>query len=395
MLSRVPRALGGAGLLFSMAVAMASPVPLDTEQKAAAGVVMAFFNADVPRSVNTVVGDARDYATYTLKTVGAAITIEELIAVQGAVTIPCSVSGSLDVRMADVLPRVLRVRWNDCVMTVRLVERKLNGPVAITLPSDTFEPQSVLGIRLGNDTGEFLQQWRSEMPTQNDDNTLAHNIALRGDISMTRPWEYGPWTGSSSFVMNGYFEERRLIEYPLGTPPAAHNAKVEAQRLTVIESGSLFANFLEDDTRLVAGSVTFAYDNPPPYGIYSDAYKFNDFHVRRVSDYATFTEQTWIDGRINVTWNPFVSTGCMDGVYAFNTRVPLSRHLGTGLHDSGEIGINGSVVASFYSNLNTPPALPIPVNGMLLSMRVRDVGTFNYDVANWFDAVWPVGQCRY
>lgn len=59
-----------------------------------------------------------------------------------------------------------------------------------------------------------------------------------------------------------------------------------------------------------------------------------------------------------------------------------------------QIGINGSVVASFYSNLNTPPDLPVPVNGMLLSMRVRNIGTFNYDVTNWFEAVGPVGQCR-
>jgi hypothetical protein len=40
-----------------------------------------------------------------------------------------------------------------------------------------------------------------------------------------------------------------------------------------------------------------------------------------------------------------------------------------------------------------PPGLPVPVNGMLLNLRVRDVGTFNYDAANWFSALSPVGQC--
>lgn len=392
MRSIVPQALGGAGLVLSFAVATASPVLLDTEQKAAAGVATALFKSDVPRSLNAVIGDARDYAAFTLKTVSAAITPEELIAAQGPVTIPC-ISGSLDARMADVLPRVLRVRWNDCLTNIRTLDKTLNGPVAITLPSDTFQPQSVLAIRLGNDAGEFLQQWRFEMPDQKDDTTLAHNIALRGDISMTRPWEYGPWIGASSFVMNGYFEQRWMVEYPVGSPPVAIDYKVDAQRVTVIQSGSVLADVLEDDTRLVAGSVTFTQNQPPPYGIFQDAYKFNDFHVRKVADYAAFTEQTWMDGRINVTWNRFSGPGCMDGVYAFNTRKPLSMQLATGLYDSGEIGINGSVVASFYSNLNTPPELPTPANGMLLSMRVRDIGTFNYDVAYWLDAVRPVGQC--
>lgn len=393
MRSIVPPALGGAGLLLSTAVATASPVLLDTEQKAAAGVATALFKSDVPRSLNGVTGDARDYATYTLKFVGEAITPAELIAAQGAVTIPCSISGSLDARMTDALPRVLRVRFDDCVTTVRSVERTLNGPVAITLPSDTFQPQSVLAIRLGNNAGELLQQWRSETPEQNTDTTLAHDISLRGDISMMRPWEYGPWTGASSYVLDGYFEQRTMVEYPVGTPPVAIDYKVDAQRVTVIQSGSLSENVLEEDTRLVAGSATFTQNQPPPYGILVDTYKFNDFHVRKRSDFVTFTEQTWLDGRINVTWNPFAGPGCTPGVYAFKTRAPLLQQLATGAYESGEIGINGSVVASFYSSANTPPQLPTPVNGMLLSMRVRNIGTFNYDVAYWLHAMGPVGQC--
>jgi hypothetical protein len=50
-------------------------------------------------------------------------------------------------------------------------------------------------------------------------------------------------------------------------------------------------------------------------------------------------------------------------------------------------------VAKFYSAENTPPGLPVPVNGMLLNLRVRDVGTFNYDAADWFQALSPVGVC--
>jgi hypothetical protein len=56
--------------------------------------------------------------------------------------------------------------------------------------------------------------------------------------------------------------------------------------------------------------------------------------------------------------------------------------------------VNGSVVANFYSAANTPPSLPTPVNGMLLNMRVRDVGTFNYDVQSWFDVAFNVASCQ-
>jgi hypothetical protein len=75
------------------------------------------------------------------------------------------------------------------------------------------------------------------------------------------------------------------------------------------------------------------------------------------------------------------------------TRVPLSYSLDTTQTiQSGELVVNGAV-ARFYSAVNTPPGLPVPVNGMLLNLRVRDVGTFNYDAATWLSALSPVGQC--
>jgi hypothetical protein len=84
----------------------------------------------------------------------------------------------------------------------------------------------------------------------------------------------------------------------------------------------------------------------------------------------------------------------MAGLYAFKTREPLVGQLFSGTFQGGELVVNGSAVAKFYSDTTTPPSLPAPVNGMLLSMRVRDVGTFIYDAASWRDAVYPAGQCR-
>lgn len=391
MMIFVRRALGGAGLVLFTAVATAGPIPLDTEQKAAAGVATALYKAEVPRWVNAVMDEVREYADFTLKTVNRATTPEALMSTPGGITINCSVSGSLQARMADALPRVLRVRWNDCVTSLVGFERKINGPVAITLPADTFRPQNVLAIRLGNASAEFLQQWRTESQEQNDDNTLAFHIALRGDIAMTRLFNCCEWLGSSSFVMKGYYDSQRMMENPVGTPPVLVGYKVDAERLRVIRSTNT-ANFVdEDDTRFRSGSVSFTHTQS---NVWTDAYEFYDYHLRRITDYDAWNEQLSMNGGMNVSWSPFDGAGCMQGLYAFNTRVPLIDEGFNGSFESGELVVNDSVVASFYSNANTPPTLPTPVNGMLLNMQVRDVGTFNYDVASWYDALHPVGQCR-
>lgn len=385
----IRHAIGGACLLLSSAVATATPVSLDTELKAAAGVATAMFESDVPRTVAFQFDDVREYADMTLRIVNAATTPAALIGA-GPVTINCSVSGSLQARMADVLPRVLRVQWNDCVMPVRGYDKKLNGPVAITLAEDTFQPQSVPAIRMGNASGEFLQQWRSETAEQIDDVTLAIRMAMRGDISLAQPLS----NDASSFVANGYMDTRTLVESPVGSTPFALDGKLEVQQLSVVRSVSMAGVVNQDDTQFVSGSAVFTQTQRPPYGTFSDTYKFNGLHVRRDTDYEVFTEQLSMDGRMNVTWSPWAGAGCMDGVYAFKTRVPLFRSLFGQALESGEIAINGSVIASFYSSANTPPGLPAPSNGMLLSVKVRDVGTFNYDVASWYDAVVPTSQCR-
>jgi hypothetical protein len=106
-----------------------------------------------------------------------------------------------------------------------------------------------------------------------------------------------------------------------------------------------------------------------------------------------WNEQLSIDGRITVTFNPFWGSGCTNGLYAMKTRAPLFYSLDSpSTFQGGELVVNGAV-AKFYSAENTPPGLPVPVNGMLLNLRVRDVGTFNYDAADWFQALSPVGVC--
>jgi hypothetical protein len=397
MQSHLRRPLTGASLLLFTTIATATAVVLDTEQKAAAGVVTAFWTSDnAPRAMNGVIDTIRHETHRTLRMVDAVTTPEALMSTPGGVTIACGISGDLLVRMADEQPRVLRVRWRDCVEDIfgfgQL--RTLIGPMAITLPADTFRPQNVLAIRFGNDANEFLEKERFEDPEQIRDVTWAFNVVLRGDISMTRDFDCCAWIGTSSFVMNGYRDERSLLEFPPGTPVQSHSFKQTAGGLHVVRTTNTANGVDEDDTRLERGTITFDTVTPPPSGAWTEAWRYMDYHVGRIIDFNTFTEQKLLNGRIEVNWSHLTPPGCIDGLYAFRTHTPIVTDLNTGSFLSGKLGVNGSVLANFYSAANTPPSLPTPVNGMLLNMRVRDVGTFNYDVQSWFDVAFNVARCQ-
>lgn len=65
MKSFANRVFSGAGLLLSTAVATASPILLDTEQKAAAGLETALFKAEVGRQTNSLFEAAEQYTDVT------------------------------------------------------------------------------------------------------------------------------------------------------------------------------------------------------------------------------------------------------------------------------------------------------------------------------------------
>jgi hypothetical protein len=385
------RSLTATGLLFSTAFATASPIVLDTEQQAASALETTLIKSDVPRSVTGQVDDVLFFADFMLRKVKAATTPAALLSTPAGVTIPCSISGSFQARMPDVQPRVVRLRFTDCQTRILgSIEGTFNGPAAITLPAETFLPETLSGIRFGNASSELTMRYITVTPAQSDDTTTAYNIALRGDISMAAFLGSGPDT--STFRINGYNDQRRDV---ITTPPAPsgfYGNKFSAEHLSVVRTSTFNNDVYAEDILLPAGSISVT-QTEPGYGVFTDGYTFNDYRVNRVTDYGAWNETLSVDGRITATLNPFSGAGCMNGLYAVKTRVPLVYSLDTtATFQSGELVVNGAV-ARFYSAPNTPPGLPAPVNGMLLNLRVRDVGTFNYDATDWFSALRPVGQC--
>lgn len=391
------RALSGMALAFAALGSNAAPIVLDTEQKAAAGVSTAFFTShEAPLYVHINIEAVRRHADRALDAVAAVTTPEGLMATRGGIDIPCSIAGGLTARMPNALPRVLKVQWNGCVMNVDGYVRTYNGSAAITLATDSFTPDKLLAVRFGNASGDFTEQYRSDTAEQIDIVTNSINLLVRGDISMTRAFgEFGEVIGTSTYEMHGHTRDHRVLEFPNGAPSFELEFRIIAQRLNAIESLTMAdaGMFYDDKVQLLSGQLSAVRKDPAPYGETTQAYKFNGYQVRDVSDYRALSSQRTIDGRVDVTWNPFFGDGCMNGTYAFRTREPLVRSLETGLLERGDLAVNGDVVARFYSAATVPPQLPVPSNGMLVNMRVKDLGTFNYDVASEYEALYPVGQC--
>lgn len=390
-------ALSGMALALFTVTVSAAPIALDTEQKAAAGVSAAFFTShEVPLYVHVTIEAVRRHTDRALESVAAITTPEALMATRGSITIPCAMAGTLTARMANALPRVLKLEWNGCVMDVDGWQRTYNGPAAITLTSDSFEPETLQSIRFGNAAGDFTEQYRIETAEQIDTVTNSIDLVVRGDISMTRTFGgFGDVIGTSSYEMRGHMDDHRLLEFPDGSPSYENTVKIVLQRLTAIESTTVSdtGTLYDDDLQLLSGALTILQSQPAPYGDTTQAYTFNAYQVRKITDWDAFSSQLFVNGRVNVTWNPFFGSGCTDGVYAFRTREPLVSSLATGQLESGNLTVNGDVVARFFFAATVPPQLPMPVNGMLVNMRVKNVGTFNYDAASAHEALYPIGQC--
>ena len=114
--------------------------------------------------MNGVIDSIRHDTHLMLRRIDAVTTPAALMSTPGGVTIACGISGNILVRMADEQPRVLRVNWRNCVEDEFGQSRTFIGPMAITLPADTFRPQNLLAIRFGNDANEFLEKARFEEP---------------------------------------------------------------------------------------------------------------------------------------------------------------------------------------------------------------------------------------
>jgi hypothetical protein len=77
------------------------------------------------------------------------------------------------------------------------------------------------------------------------------------------------------------------------------------------------------------------------------------------------------------------------------TLAPIySPDLDLNAQESGELRINGVATARYCSPATVPAHLPVPTNGTLLNLTVRNVGSFNYDEGGFPDPLRVAAGCQ-
>ena len=380
------RALAGA---FALAATLASPanaaspVKLDTEQKAAASVITAtYLSHHTPLFHYATIERVIFYSNRTLLSVSSVTTPAALMATPAGVTVPCGVSGTLTARMAPRYPRILKFAYHDCHFDLYGWPHSLNGPGEIALLSDSFMPERVAAIRFGSDNADLVQTRELVTFDQIDHQTIRRNLKLLGNLPLGyTQYVVNGTTTSFAYAIDGLEEETTISDFPLtGAPTQTNVFRYDLDKLAYAGSVSYSADGSRDDEDLSVLFGTFKLTRTQPYyGTTSETERYEGLRVRSVTDWVAFNRTEAIDGKVDMTWNPGFGAGCVNGTYAFKTRIPLRTSFSSNLFDAGDLTVNGQVRATLFSAANVPPSLPAPVNGTLLHLDVQNVGAFNYD----------------
>jgi len=369
------------------AAASAAPVPLDTEQTAnmAAGMGLRMARY-VPLLSDAFVDRARGLAYRTLRQLNATTTPEEVLAAPGGLTFACGTSGTLKASLSRKLPRVLKVTWTACKFQNPYdYPRDRNGVLEVTLPSDTFAPQSVSSIRVGERDRDFTDFRHIEDEEQITDEKTSLNMRLRGDIAMTRAFPpNGRFIGPFNFEATGFVLTEDEIELPgTGLPLIHTSSSLTGEKLVISGSVSYDETWriATVDFKARSGSLR-SFSHQDGYPDASHAISPSNFRFHAVEDYGAWSRVASFEGKVQVQ-NPTprneYTVGCIDGVYAFKSVAPLvGAYSDNGRYESGGYKANGAAV-SFYSAANVPPGLPAPEQGMLTRLKVPGVGRFVYD----------------
>jgi hypothetical protein len=379
------RKLGAVGALVVLASSAHAGMPasyLNSEREAAAGLITAFqLNREVPWEVAVLTYRTRDFTDRALRTLAANTTPAALLAATHGQTFPCDISGTVSARLSRTLPRTLKLEWTACVFE-NGIRHSLTGPAEVVLPSDTFTPATVKGIRLGNATREVqdvltLLDSAPEVPT-----TLnTFNIRMAGLVPMARENVDDLFEGAFAYELSGRTYER--IYYLR----AGEGDTLFASELSVSATNGYVSGFLDygrrDDLRISGKFDTWSREeasSQQPEYVSTSRILADNLRLQTVWDDAAGTNKFSIDGRVNYTWPDGYQMNCNCGTtYSYVTKVPARQvppYYDTNFYDAGKIVMNGTATAAFSMVGN-------PDDGqvfMHIDLDVRHVGNFDYEV---------------
>lgn len=197
-------------------------------------------------------------------------------------------------------------------------------------------------------------------------------------------------------VITGFIDESNELSFP-DRDPQTYGSRILMENVTYAGNNryDTTLSVVEYDLRVLFGDLSFEGRLPPPYVGGVEKFRYNNLRVRQVTDYGADWDRTvTLDGAVDYQWFTTRKPGCLSGGYSFKTLAPLHNSLSfPERFDNGVLDINGKVRTSFYSPLNVPPGLPVPLYGSLVHNKVNGVGTFTYDVDTARVGLWGISNC--
>lgn len=396
-------ALAGTLLATFCTAAMAAPIIIDTEAKAAAAVIAAHHlgldsQPEPARHIERIVGQPRIITTIGLETLAASTTPWAVYA-PGGVTVPCALGGTLNGRMHFLLPNLLQLEWHDCVthdLDIGIGINTFKGPSSVTLPFATFTPAIAADIRLGSLTRDFQQTRLIDMGDNGARDIRRFNLRIAGLIRMQGA-DTGEIPGAFRYVVLGFFDNLAQALGPdFSAPPLAQSRSILSAEALLV-SGALTVSgggTVHDESLLLHAGKLSQRIISHLSGDTTSVLRPIGLHIRSVSDETASTRTARVDGIADYTWRSGLGAGCLNGMYVFQTVAPLVSQGWSNLYASGELRVNGVSTARYYSAATVPPWLPAPSENMLINVTTAAVGSFNYESSfNAADALGPVGQC--
>src|SRR5688572_11726273 len=204
------------GLCSTLAVAATPPlVPINTPASAARGALLTLnaYNY-AARPVDALLTDSRLIWLRTLGWLNGATTPAALMNSRGGVAVACPLGGNVLARLAKSGKRVLRVTWTGCTFLDGNRHATYDGPGEIVLPSDTFTPDHLKALHLGNADVHFEATYRFEDSPAGDRTVSDLDLHVTGCIPLTRFLGVGIFTGLYDVTINGTFDNHFTFSNP-------------------------------------------------------------------------------------------------------------------------------------------------------------------------------------
>jgi hypothetical protein len=382
-------------LTLAAGTSAAAPLlKLDSPQKAASAIVASsFIEHEATGVLQIITAPAQEYALLALTALAASTTPGALAQTNGGMTFACRAGGNFIARSTPSAPRVVDIEFAGC-LPYRFFNSTADGPLRLTLLSNSFAADRLAGIRLGARDRDFVVVVQSLTPEQNTLSTINHNLTMQGLIDVPRDQQADGVAATSLYEITGFTSQRDRFEIP-GRDVLERTVRNAAEHLLVSTSFTFENDFLlyDEDMKLLWGSLANTVTEPT--GEYRKRFEVAGLRVHRVTNFKAWTDTLTLDGAVRFTWPSQSPSGCLSGGYLFDTRTPLRRaNLDSAALDSGDLVINGDVRMRAYAPGSVPPGLPEPALGMLLNVNVRGVGAFNFDVeALNGPTMWATAGC--